>query len=135
MTQELRDKEYAVLQAVHDGANTVSEIKEQTTLTSREINYSLTEYSLEQLGLVEIRRSKGREWRKINGTERYVWKPKTVELTDKGLQTLAGHNPDQGGYEDWSRRELIHRIQELEERQDRLETVFKDFREKVMQRI
>lgn len=123
-----------MLQAVQEGANTVSEIKENTVLSNREINYSLTEYSLEQQGLVEINRLDGREWRKINGEERYVWKPKQVRLTDQGLKTLV-ENGTTDRFEDMSRRELIERIQELEERQDRLENVFKDFRRKVMEKI
>lgn len=134
MNQELREKDLAVLQAVQEGANTVSEIKEKTVLSNREINYSLTEYSLEQQGLVEIDRLDGREWRKINGEERYVWKPKQVRLTDQGLKTLA-ENGTTDRFEDMSRRELIERIQELEERQNRLEAVFKDFRRKVMEKI
>ena len=134
MNQELREKDLAVLQAVQEGANTVSEIKENTVLSNREINYSLTEYSLEQQGLVEINRLDGRGWRKINGEERYVWKPKQVRLTDQGLKTLA-ENGTTDRFEDMSRRELIERIQELEERQNRLEAVFKDFRRKVMEKI
>lgn len=135
MTTELRDKDLTVLQAIQDGANTVSEIKESTTLSNREINYSLTEKSLKEMGLVEIDRANGREWHKINGEERYVWKPKTVELTDQALQTLAEQENKTDRYEDMSKRELIDRIQELEQRQDRLETVFKDFRNKVMGQI
>jgi len=134
MNQELREKDLAVLQALQEGANTVSEIKENTVLGNREINYSLTEYSLEQQGLVEIDRLDGRGWRKINGEERYVWKPKQVRLTDQGLKTLA-ENGTTDRFEDMSRRELIERIQELEERQNRLENVFKDFRRKVMEKI
>lgn len=133
---DLREKDIAVLQAVQEGANTVSEVKEATTLTNREINYSLTEYSLEQHGLVEIQRPSGREWREINGEEKNVWKPKQVSITDKGLQILAEQNVEyQGKYSDLSRRELIGRVEELDQRLDRLETVFKDFREKVMDSI
>lgn len=134
MTAELREKDIAVLQAVQNGAATVSEIKEATTLTNREINYSLTEYSLQDLGLVEVTRSQGREWREIDGEERYVWKPKQVELTDEGIQTLADLETETS-YEDMSKRELIEQVQELENRLDRLETVFKGFRRKVMERI
>ena len=134
MTPELREKDIAVLQAIQTGASDTREIHEATTLTIREINYSLTEYSLEQQGLVEINRLDGRGWRKINGEERYVWKPKQVRLTDQGLKTLA-ENGTTDRFEDMSRRELIERIQELEERQNRLEAVFKDFRRKVMEKI
>lgn len=136
MTSDLREKDLAVLQAIHDGATTVAEINEVTILSTREINYSLTEKSLEQQGLVEIHRNTGRDWREINGEERYVWTPKSVELTDKGVQMIANHEIDETSrYEDVSKRELSERLQELEERQNRLETVFRDFRESVMDRI
>lgn len=133
--EDLRDKDLAVLQAIQNGANTVSEIKEETTLSNREINYSLTEKSLEQMNLVNINRTDTREWQQINGQERYIWKPKTVELTDKALHTLTEQDNNINQYEDMTKRELIERIHELEQRQNQLETVFKDFRQKVMERI
>jgi len=134
MTPDLRDKDIAVLQAIQDGARTVSQIKETTTLSNREINYSLTEYSLEEQGLIEIHRQEGREWREINGEERYIWKPKTVEPTDKAIQILADLDTEDR-YDDMSRREIIERVEELEQRLDRTETMFKDFRDKVMREI
>jgi len=134
MTPDLRQKDKAVLQAIKDGARTVSQIKETTTLSNREINYSLTEKSLQQHGLVEIQREEGREWTEIKSEERYIWKPKTVELTDKAIKLLAEHETNTR-YEDLSKQELIQRIHELEQRQDRLETMFRDFREKVMKKI
>jgi len=135
MTESLRDKDTAVLQAIQDGAQTVSEIREQTTLTNREINYSLTEKSLQTQGLVEIQKQEGREWREINGEKRYIWKPKQVELTDKGLRKLADLENPNTEYENLSKRELIQRIQELENRLNRIENMFKDFRQKVMKQI
>ena len=135
MTQELREKDIAVLQAIQDGAHSVSEIREQTTLSNREINYSLTEKSLQEQGLVEIQKQEGREWREINGEQRYIWKPKTVTLTDKGLRKLADQDNHSTEYEDLSKRELIQQVQELEERIDRMENMFKEFRQKVMEQI
>jgi DNA-binding MarR family transcriptional regulator len=124
--ENLREKDIAVLQALQEGASNTSEIKKATTLTLREINYSINEKSLEQLGLVEVNRSKGRQ----QGT----WKPKTIELTDQGLQVLAEHGADIQ-YQDMSREELIQTVHQLEERLDRLETVFKHFRSRVMAQI
>jgi hypothetical protein len=135
MTESLRDKDKAVLQAIHNGAETVTEIREATTLSNREINYSLTEYSLEQLDLVEINRSEGREWQKINGQEKNIWKPKKIKLTDQGIQKITELQTESTKYEDMTRRELIQRIHQLEKRQDRLENTFKDFRTKVMKQL
>lgn len=133
---KLRDKDVAVLQAIENGASTVTEIRESTTLTTRQINYSIDEYSLEKLGLVDVDRESGREWREVNGHQKNVWKSKQVQLTDKGIQLLAELETVQGDrYEDMSKQELIERVLELEERQDRFEQVFKDFRSKVMERI
>jgi hypothetical protein len=132
---ELRGEDIAVLEALHNGASTVSEIKEETTLTTRQINYSINEYSLEELGLVEVNRKEGRAWQEINGTEQYVWNPKTIELTDHGIQTLADQETDRHGYEEMSKQELVQRIQKLEQRVDRFEHVFKQFRKKVMDRL
>lgn len=132
----LRDKDLAVLQAIHNGASTTSEIKEETTLTLREINYSINEYSLEQLNLIEVERPEGREQKEIDGSQRTIWKPKQVQLTDQGLQKITQHETDNAAkYEDMSRRELIEQVQELENRLNRLETVFKDFRNKTMEQI
>lgn len=133
---KLRDKDIAILQAIHEGAETTSEIREATTLTTREINYSINEYSLEQLNLIEVNRPEGREWQETNGEKRYIWKPKQLQLTDHGLQKLAQlENGQSDRYEDMSKRELIEQVQELEQRMDRFEKVFKDFRSKVMERI
>jgi hypothetical protein len=128
---KLREKDLAVLQAIQNGANTTSEIREATTLTNREINYSLTEKGLEQHGLVEIHRVEGRQETPEGKT---IWKPKQVQITDQGLQTLQ-HHDQESKYDDLTREELIQRIHELEQRQDRLETMFKDFRSKVMDRL
>lgn len=135
MNTQLRDKDIAILQAIHDGAGNTSEIKQSTTLTLREINYSLTEKSLEDMGLVDIERPEGRAWQKIGDHEKYVFKPKEVKLTDEGLQTLAHRSKHYARFGDVSKRELVERIQELENRQDRLETVVRDFREKVMAKL
>ncbi|MFB6183214.1 MAG: hypothetical protein ABEI96_01550 [Haloarculaceae archaeon] len=138
MTEEidLREKDLAVLQAIENGATTTHELNEVTTLTTREINYSLTEYSLEELGLVEITRRDGREKREIDGHEQSVWRSKQFRLTDKAHQVLAQQEAGKSErYEDLSKRELIERVDELETRLDRLETVFKDFRTKVMKQL
>lgn len=132
MTDELRAKDVAVLQAIQEGASTTSEIREATTLTNREINYSLTEYSLEERGLVDINRRKGRQ---EDETGKTIWTPKGVSLTDHGLQTLAQLPSGDKQYEAMNQRELIEEVQSLEERLDRLETVFKDFRQTVMRRL
>lgn len=130
---ELREKDVAVLQAIRCGASDTSQIREATTLSNREINYSLNHY-LRTNGLVEIERSEGREQREINGHEKQIWKPKTVELTDEGIKKLTQLEKE-NRYNDMSKRELIERVHELETRLDRLETVFKDFRSKVMEQI
>lgn len=134
MNTELRDKDLAVLQAIQQGATTTSEIKEATTLTRRQINYSINEKSLEQLNLVKVNRRDGRQWQEINNHEKKIWKPKQLELTDQGIQVLAEHQTD-NQYEDMTQEELIQTIHELETRLDRLENVFKDFRQKVMKQI
>lgn len=136
MTVDLRDKDIAVLRAIENGATDTREIREATTLTIREINYSIDGYSLEALGLIEVTREQGREWRKIDGQEKNVWKPKQVRLTNKGIRTLAALDTLGGDqYEELSKRELIEQVQELETRLDRLETVFKDFRATVMEQL
>jgi transcriptional/translational regulatory protein YebC/TACO1 len=135
MNPELREKDIAVLQAIQNGASDTREIHEATILTTREINYSLTEKSLQQMNLVEIHQPEGRETREINGHQTNVWKPKKVGLTDEGIQTLADLDDVQHQYEDMSREELIQTTHQLEERLDRLETMFKNFRSKVMDRL
>lgn len=133
--RDLRDKDIAILQAIQNGAQNVSDIRQATTLTTREINYSINEYSLEQYGLVEIHRPEGREWQVINGQKRNIWKPKTLQLTDKATRTLTEIDREQDLYQELSRQQMIRRLVELEERQDRLENMFKNFRSKVMEQI
>lgn len=136
MNEDLREKDIAVLRAIQDGATTVPAVKEATSLTNREINYSLMEYSLEEIGLVEVGRSAGREWREIDGEEKFIWSPKQVRLTDEGIAMLATLDPEDGKqYEQLNRRELVEEVHDLEERIDRLESVFKDFRARVMDRL
>lgn len=128
---DLREKDLAVLHAIHDGAEDISEIREATTLTNREINYSLTEKSLEQQDLVEIKRTEGRQQTPDGKT---IWKPKQVQLTDQGIQAIA-QNQENTPYEDMTREELIQQVHELENRVDRLENIFKNFRQKVMKKL
>jgi len=131
---DLREKDIAVLQAVHNDASTTSEIREATTLSLREINYSINQY-LQPNDLIHVQHREGREWREINGEQKYIWKPKTIELTDQAIQLLTEHETSEERYQDMSKRELIEQVHELETRLDRLENVFKDFRQKVMKQI
>ena len=135
MTLEFRDKDIAVLQAIQAGASDTREIHEDTSLSIREINYSISEYSLEEQGFVDVHRPDGREWREINGQNQHVWKPKQVTLTDRGIRALAEFDAENTRYDDMSRDELIQNVQELEDRLDRLENAFKNFRTKVIERI
>jgi hypothetical protein len=134
MNPELRDKDITVLQAIQNGATDTHQIKQETQLTTREINYSINEYSLQEKGLVQVEKQDGREWRQINGHQKKVWKPKKLQLTDKAIQ-LLNQLETETGYENVSKRELAQRIQELEQRQNRLENQFKDFRNKVMDEL
>lgn len=136
MTPDLGPKELTILQAIHDGASTTTEIRERTILTTRQINYRINEYSLEALGLIDVERRDGRERQEFDDHERNTWASKRLQLTDRGIQILSQSETDDAeNYEAMSQRELIEEVQELEERLDQLEIVFKEFRSTVMEQI
>lgn len=126
MSEELHPHEVAILQAIRDGAADAHEVKEKTTV-DREINYRLVEQeqSLVERGLVEIGPPR-------QDTEYpFPHQPKTVTLTDQGIQALASvENTDR--YRDLSHEDLVDRVHDLEERLEKLESAFKRFRKRML---
>lgn len=127
----LNETDLTILQAIRDGNDDTFKIREATTLTNREINYSLDEKSLEERGLVQLHRVQGQERREVNGhTTTLPHAPKRVTLTEKGREVLQDVEEVEK-YRDMSRMELIRMVREHEERIKDLETRFDVFRRQV----
>lgn len=130
----LNAKDLTVLQAVRDGCEDVFEITRATTLSNREVNYSLDEKSLADMGLVELSRPDGRVVREVDGEMRSFQAPKRVALTGKGVDVLDTVD-DVERYRGMEWGELVERVRDLENRMDRLENGFATFRRQVMEKL
>ena len=132
---QVRDKDHAALTCIRNGDTDVQQIKAATTLSKNEVNYSFTK--LEDLGLIDVTRPTGRVERVIEGQKRIFDAPKTAHLTDKGSAYFdwTTRTQDTNQYQDLTRDELIHRITELEQRVDELETAFTTFQRQVQNHI
>lgn len=124
MTKDrLRDVDHVVLQCVAEGAGDTFEITRDTIFETHQIRYSLKE-KLAPLGLIELEKPDGMVERVHNGQKRVFEAPLEAELTNGGKQVLEeeSRERDLGRYENLSRKELIERIHDHEQRIQRLET-------------
>lgn len=134
---QLNEKELAILHAVKDGNDDTLKIRKATTLDNRQINHHLVEKNdnLEELGLVNISRPDGPERREENGHVQYLpYAPKRVALTGEG-RTVLREAGDVENYADMTKKEMVRRMRELEERVEDVETRFDVFRRQVRERL
>lgn len=129
----VREKDHVVLSCIRNGHDDVQQIRSETTLTWREVDYSIEK--LADQGLIDVEKQEGYVTRIVDGQKRTFQAPRSVDLTRQGRQYFAEHQQDLGQYEDLSRDELIERIHELEDRVDRLENGFKAFRQQVKRQL
>ena len=132
--EDLRDKDEIVLHAIQNGEDDIQKITETTILENHEANYCFTK--LEELNLIDIEKNTGYTTRNINGQKRVFQTPKQANLTnraEKYLENTDREDPDE--YENLSRKELVERTHELENRIEELEKKFEVFRGQVQKLI
>lgn len=128
------EKGHIILTAVNNGCGNVRDIREVTTLTIGTVNYRLSK--LEDLGLIELGKSEGRETSMINGQIREYDTPKPVELTDLGEDYFewTDRQQDLQRYYSLSREELVELIHDHDQRIDRLESAVEMLRNEFQQK-
>jgi transcription initiation factor IIF auxiliary subunit len=135
VVDELREKDVAVLEAIRDGATDTYEIRESTSLSNREIDYSLTDKSLAEMGLVEVHRVSGGEMREVQGTRRRVPNAANrVTLTDKG-RAVVDHVDRAETFASMSHDDLVQLVQELEDRVETVETQIGVVKKQIQKRL
>ena len=132
--EDLRDKDKVVLQAVQEGNDDIQKITEKTILENHEANYCFSK--LEDLDLINVEKNTGYTTRTINGQKRVFQTPKQAQLTEKGEQYIQqSEKQDLDQYENLSRKELVEKTYELENRIEELENKFEVFRGQVQKLI
>lgn len=131
---EFRDKEHVILQQIKSGNDDVQKVTSATTLENHHITYAFQK--LEEHGLLTVPKPEGTVERIIDGQKQVFQHPKQAELTEEGKQYLKQEDvEDLEMYENLSRRELVKKTHELEERIEELEKKFEVFRKQVQKLI
>ena len=131
---ELRDIDKTILHHITEGRNDTQKITQETTLKTHRIRYSLKK--LEKQGLITVKQPDRMVERVVDGQKRVFQHPKKAELTDKGLQKTEELNQENlEAFENMSHKEMVKRIQSLENDIDKLQRSFKAFRKQVKQKI
>ncbi len=128
----ISDREVEVLNLVKNGYDDFQRIREQMTLSWRQLDYSIEK--LEEADLVETRNPDGYTVREVEGQRRKFKEPRRVALTELGL-TYLDRVEVKEQYRDLDRDELIEKIHSLEQRIEELESRFDTFRTQVQRHI
>lgn len=130
---QLSEKDRTVLACLQDGAETTTDIRTETTLSNRQVNYCLDK--LETQGLIETWTPDGRVTQVIDGQKRNHKAPRHAELTDKGEDCPHAMTAEESPYQDLSHDELVERVRDLERQVDDLEQALETFRQQVWRRL
>lgn len=133
ISDQVREKDHAVLACVRNGNNNTRQVREATTLSNRDVNYALDK--LEDLGLIRTETPEGRVTEIVDGQERNFKAPREAALTDLGQDYLAWTDREQTTHQAMTHDELVERVQELERRADELETAFEMFRRQMLKKL
>lgn len=130
---QIREKDHAVLQCIQDGRNNTRTIREATTLSNRDVNYSLDK--LEDLDLIETETPNGRVTLTVDGQKRNFKAPRQTRLTETGFEYLASRSNEQTRFQGMTYDELVNTVQDLEKRIDEIEDSFEAFRKQVVGKL
>lgn len=130
---QVREKDHAVLRCIRDGHDTTRAIRDATTLSNREVHYSLDK--LQELELIETETPDGRVTEVIDGRERTFDAPRQAALTDQGVTYVTHTGQEHTRYHERSHRELVERVYELEEEVEALRSSLETFRQQVSDRL
>ena len=131
---ELRDKDRAVLHAIHQSHNDTQKITSHTTLENHHVRYSLKKLS--NKGLINLEKPDGMTERTIEGQKRVFQTPWQASLTDKGLNHLKkADKVEIEAYENMSHDELIDKVHQLENQITGLEKKMQMFQKQIIQKL
>jgi len=131
----LREKDLTVLNLLSDGEDDVQKLTSATTLTNSEVNYCFQK--LNDMKLVTVSKPDGTVTRVVDGTKQVFEAPKQAQLTELGETVLERIEDEETGqrYEDLTRKELVRKVQRLEEEMEEMNRKFDLFRKQVQDRL
>jgi len=131
----LREKDLTVLNLLSDGEDDVQKLTSATTLTNSEVNYCFQK--LNDIKLVTVSKPDGTVTRVVDGTKQVFEAPKQAQLTELGETVLKRIEDEETGqrYEDLTRKELVRKVQRLEEEMEEMNRKFDLFRKQVQDRL
>ena len=110
----ITEQDLVILKHVSDGCTTVREIVEASSLTRRQVDYSIEE-KLEVARLVEIDRRDGWETTEKDGKEINHWAAKRISITPDGVAELQDAEVDLELYTALTHDELVREHLELKQ--------------------
>lgn len=127
--EKVQELGHVVLTAIRNECEDIREIREATTLSIGQVNYRVRK--LEDLGLIELGDSQGRERQEVDGQIREYDAPKPARLTQLGQQYFeyTDRKEDLSQYENLTKEELVEKLHEHEQRIDRLESAIQMLKE------
>lgn len=131
--ERVREKDHAVLQCLSEGQNTTRSIREETTLSNRDVNHCFDK--LEGLGLIETQTPDGRVTEVIDGQKRNFKAPRQAWLTERGVAYFEWAPREQTRYREMTHEELVERIRELEREVEALHNAFEAFRQQIVREL
>lgn len=133
VSDQIREKDHAVLTCIRKGRDNTRLIREVTTLSNRDVNYSLDK--LEDLGLIETETPNSRVTAIVNGQKRNFKAPREAVLTDRGRDYFTRNNHEPTKHQEMTDEELVERVQKLEQEIDAIQNAFKTFRYQVIREL
>lgn len=130
---QIREKDHAVLTCIRDDQGDTRKIRETTTLSNRDVNYSLNK--LEDLDLIKTKTPEGRVTQVVNGQKRNFKAPRKAALTELGRDYFATTQNRHSPYHDLTHEELVERVQSLEEQVRALEERLEAMRKQVWNKL
>ena len=132
--ENIREKDYAVLNCIRDGQNDVQLITEATMLNNSEVNYCFRKLS--GMGLIEVQEQEGMVERVIDGTTQVFQAPKQATLTENAQTYLERSIEDRGDrYRTLDHEQLVERVHELEAEVEALNQRMEIFRKQVSEQL
>lgn len=127
------DRDYTVLQCIHDGKDDTRQIREATTIANHNVNHALDR--LEERDLIITYTPDGRVTEVIDGQKRNFKAPRHATLTEQGQAYLGQADHDLTPYRGMTHDELVEQVRELDQRVEDLEAAFEAFRQQVLQKL
>jgi DNA-binding transcriptional regulator GbsR (MarR family) len=134
MEDRLREKDVKVLNLISEGEDDVQRLTSATTLSNSEVNYCFQK--LEDMDLVTVSKPDGTVTRVIDGTKQVFEAPKQAQLTTSTEELVESLDDETGEqYVDLTRKELVRKVQQLEQELEEMKERAKVFRKQVKDRL